>query len=84
MASRAVRAILKRAEALSPEERQELLDQLQEQVETEEHAVEPRPSWQSIAGTLPYPVLGEDAQEWVSRTRREGDENREKRLRKSS
>jgi hypothetical protein len=27
------------------------------------------------------PLMGEDAQEWVSRTRREGDEHRESLLR---
>ncbi len=29
-------------------------------------------------GIAKYPLLDEDAQEWVSRTRREGDEDREK------
>ncbi|WP_196521730.1 hypothetical protein [Nostoc sp. WHI] len=31
-------------------------------------------------GMASYPLLGEDAQEWVSRTRREGDEHRERLL----
>ncbi|MEN3001543.1 MAG: hypothetical protein ABDI19_06835 [Armatimonadota bacterium] len=34
--------------------------------------------WRELAGRLPYPAIGEDAQEWVSRTRREADERREK------
>src|SRR5437762_526614 len=38
----------------------------------------PRPSrrWSEIAGSMPYGLYGEDAQEWVSRTRREADDHR--------
>ena len=36
-----------------------------------------RPKWSDIRGTAPYPMLGEDAQEWVTRTRRESEEGRE-------
>ena len=35
-----------------------------------------RPSWASIEGLFPYPLVGEDAQDWVTRTRRESDEHR--------
>ncbi|HOF86564.1 MAG TPA: hypothetical protein PLZ36_00490 [Armatimonadota bacterium] len=84
MASRELRAILKQAEALSPEERQELLDQLHEQVAADHRAVGQRISLLDIAGIAPYPLLGEDAQEWVSRTRREGDEHRRKLLDEAS
>lgn len=35
-----------------------------------------RPSWASIEGLFPHPLAGEDAQEWVTRTRRESDEHR--------
>jgi hypothetical protein len=31
----------------------------------------PKLNWLDIAGIAPYPLLGEDAQEWVSRTRQE-------------
>jgi hypothetical protein len=41
-----------------------------------------RRSWREIRGIVAYPMCGEDAQEWVSRTRREGDEQREKALRR--
>ena len=30
-------------------------------------------AWQEIAGKAPYPLLGEDAQDWISRSRREDD-----------
>ena len=40
--------------------------------------------WNELRGIMPYPICGEDAQAWVSRTRREGDEHRAYPLRKSS
>ena len=33
--------------------------------------------WSEICGLFPYPLADEDAQTWVTRTRREGDEQRE-------
>lgn len=38
-------------------------------------------SWSEIAGAAVYPLVGEDAQAWVTRTRREGDKHRERALR---
>lgn len=37
--------------------------------------------WEEIKGIVPYPMCGGDAQEWVSRGRRESDEHREKQWR---
>ena len=34
-----------------------------------------RRSWASIEGLFPYPLVGEDAQGWVTRTRRESDKH---------
>ena len=34
--------------------------------------------WSEIAGIAPYPLVGQDAQTWVSRHRLEGDAEREK------
>jgi hypothetical protein len=36
-----------------------------------------RHKWSEICGLFPYPLAGEDAQAWVSRTRRAGDDRRE-------
>jgi hypothetical protein len=41
-----------------------------------------RPTWKSLRGIAPDLLGGEDAQAWVSRTRREADEHREKQLRR--
>ncbi|HKI31265.1 MAG TPA: hypothetical protein VKA46_05325 [Gemmataceae bacterium] len=37
-----------------------------------------RRHWSEIRGIVAYPMCGGDAQEWVSRGRREADEEREK------
>ncbi|MDB9305083.1 hypothetical protein PN488_11955 [Nodularia spumigena CS-591/12] len=37
--------------------------------------------WSDLKGMADYPLLGEDAQQWVSQTRREADEHREGLLR---
>jgi hypothetical protein len=34
-------------------------------------------SWREVRGIRPCPLCGEDAQAWVSRTRRDSDEGRE-------
>lgn len=39
-----------------------------------------RRSVMEFCGIVPYPLCGEDAQAWVTRTRREADEHREKLL----
>jgi hypothetical protein len=44
-------------------------------------AAAPRPAgkrrqWRELKGLLPFPICGEDAQAWVSRSRRESDERR--------
>ena len=42
-----------------------------------------RRCWSEIRGIVPYPLFGENAQAWVSRTRRESDEQREKQWRRT-
>ena len=41
----------------------------------------PEHHWMDAAGIAPYPLTGEDAQAWVSRSRQEGDEEREQQWR---
>jgi hypothetical protein len=40
--------------------------------------------WLDIAGTAAYPLVGEDAQEWVTRNRQEGQEYRDRLLGRES
>jgi hypothetical protein len=63
--------LIKRTEGLSPEDRQRLSEHLSSKVSS----ARVHRRWREIHGAAPYPLLGEDAQTWVSRTRREGDEH---------
>lgn len=64
--------LIRKAESLSLEDRQRLIEHLSRIVSTGRvHR-----QWREIRGAAPYSLLGEDAQTWVSRTRREGDEHR--------
>jgi len=78
--SRELDELIRKAESLSPEERLRLLEHLSRKVSQ----VGARRQWKEIRGAAAYPLLGEDAQSWVSRTRREGDEHRQKQLRDRS
>ncbi len=64
--------------ALPPDERLRLIERISRELASELGTEQPRQrAWREIAGLLPYPALGEDAQEWISRTRHEADEHRE-------
>jgi len=65
---------------------QELLESLTSNVPTNDSGEALDPSgkyrkgrrWSEAAGIATYPLVGEDAQQWVTRTRQEGDEERAK------
>lgn len=69
--------LIRKAERLSPDDRLRLLEHLSRTVSPGNVGRQ----WREIRGAAPYPLLGEDAQAWVSRTRREGDEHRQNHLR---
>lgn len=73
--------LLQQVEQLTPEERLELIRQIAQGLKMSDIAVKAKPRWSELKGMAPYPMMGEDAQEWVSRTRREGDEHRSQVLR---
>ncbi|KYC43325.1 hypothetical protein WA1_14680 [Scytonema hofmannii PCC 7110] len=73
--------ILSEIEQLTPEEQLTVMGQLVEHVKKHINQIQPKRKWSDLKGMAPYPLLGEDAQEWVSRTRQEGDEHRERLLR---
>ncbi|MBD2545201.1 hypothetical protein H6G72_15445 [Planktothricoides sp. FACHB-1370] len=74
-------AILKQVEQLSNDERLELIQQVLEQMKSPPAEPKRKHKISEFRGMVQYPFFGEDAQEWVTRTRREGDEHREKLLR---
>ncbi len=79
MSARTVLEIVRQAEALPLEEQLYLITLLAEKAQQAYRPAVPRRRWREICGAAPYPLMGEDAQVWVSRTRQEDDEARERR-----
>ena len=73
--------ILTEIEQLTPEEQLTVMGHLVERVKKHITQGQPKRKWSDLKGIAPYPLLGEDAQEWVSRTRREGNDHQEGLLR---
>lgn len=67
-----------KAAELTPEENLELIAYLLSKVRVTPEVLVKRRRWREIYGKAHYPLTGEDAQTWVTRTRKESDERREK------
>ena len=69
--------------SLSPAEQAQLLEKIAHNLSQQIPAGEPqeRYDWMSVRGIAPHLLAGEDAQAWVSRSRREADEHRERKVR---
>jgi hypothetical protein len=80
MASKALKDIIKQVEQLTPAEQMELLAALAEKAKESRKETSPRYQWRELRGIAPDMLDGEDAQEWVSRTRRESEESRQRQL----
>jgi hypothetical protein len=74
--------ILKQAESLPADEQLELAMRLIERARRSPELAAPARKWMDVAGVAPHPLAGEDAQDWVSRTRQEGDDERGRRWRR--
>lgn len=61
------------------EERIQLIEQITRDLRKELAHEAPTRDWRELAGLLSYPAFGEDAQQYISRSRREADLNRESR-----
>jgi hypothetical protein len=70
--------VFEKALALPDEEQERLLKRLEiaRRVRSQKPEVTPGRHWHEIRGIAPNLLGGEDAQEWVTRTRREADETR--------
>jgi hypothetical protein len=69
--------------SLSPAEQAQLLEKIARNLSQRIPAGElsERYDWMSVRGTAHNLLAGEDAQAWVSRSRREADEQRERQVR---
>ncbi len=77
MSAQVLESIIKQADSLTVDEQLRLVAYLAERVRTVA-AIRPRRRWAEIHGAAPHPLLGEDAQAWVSRIRHEADKQRER------
>jgi hypothetical protein len=77
MTSKTLNELIRQTEVLTLEELLQLIRYLIARLPS--RILRPRRRWREICGAAAYPLLGEDAQAWVSRTRREDDEYREQR-----
>lgn len=68
---------IKQAGALTLDEQLYLIAHLAEKARQASQAQTRRRKWREIRGIVPYPMCGQDTQVWVSRARREADEQRE-------
>ncbi len=78
MTSEELDELVKKAEALRPDEQLLLIAHLADRIRENYQIPKQRRKWGEICGTVPYPLVGEDAQVWVSQTRLAGDKHREK------
>jgi hypothetical protein len=73
-----LRDLMRQSNSLTNDEKMDLIMHLTRQLK---QANKPSRKWSEICGIAPNLMQGEDAQEWVSRTRREATEHREQVIR---
>ena len=76
MTSQSLDQLLQRAARLTPSERLLLASRLIQGVRNEMPSRQSQRKWKDAAGLLQYPALGEDAQAYISRSRRADDSHR--------
>jgi len=84
MSTQLLDSLLKQIDLLTADEQLRLVSYAAEKARRKMPVDKLRRKWRDVRGLLPYPALGEDAQAWVTRTRREGDEHREQLLRRGA
>ncbi|MFM2061938.1 MAG: hypothetical protein RLZZ507_1608 [Cyanobacteriota bacterium] len=78
------KTILEKLDNLTPAQQEQVLifiDSLSLQSQPNDIEQKQPRKWQEIRGKAPYPLVSEDAQNWVSRNRNEESKNRELNLR---
>jgi hypothetical protein len=73
--------LIRQANKLSPEEQLRLIAYLAEQARKSARQQPAPRRWHDIKGAASYPLVDEDAQSWVSRTRQVSDTQREQQWR---
>lgn len=73
----AVNEILRQTETLTSDEQLALAAMLIQQARNKTIPQVKHRKWLELMGAAPYPLMDGDAQDWVTRTRQEGDDKRE-------
>ena len=74
MSAQDLERVIRQAEELTSDEQRTLVARLAARLRAREESVEKRPRWEDYEGTAPYPLCGEDAQQYISRMRDEWEE----------
>jgi hypothetical protein len=84
MSQELLNELISKSESLNIEEKLQLMGYLSSHFKTDNHSTsKPQRKWCEIQGKVTYPLVGEDAQKWVSRNRQEVTENRNQVIRNS-
>lgn len=77
MSAEVLDEVLEKINLLDPKEKQQVMTVLSgKEPKCESQETSPHLKWADLVGILPYPAFGEDAQEYITRSRQEDDENR--------
>ncbi len=81
MTTNNLKEVMKQIDTMTLDEQLQLIAYLADKARQTQLTPKPRQKWREIRGLVQQPALGEDAQTWISRSRREDDEYRESQLR---
>ncbi|MBR8833648.1 MAG: hypothetical protein DSM106950_06310 [Stigonema ocellatum SAG 48.90 = DSM 106950] len=81
MTTNNLKEVMKQIDTMTLDEQLQLIAYLAEKTRQTQLTPKPRQKWREIRGLVQQPALGEDAQTWISRSRREDDKHRESQLR---
>jgi hypothetical protein len=77
MSNEMLEEIIEKVDLLTTEEQLRLIMALAQRARISTvNRTEPHRKWSDLIGMLPYPACGEDAQSYISRSRRESDSKR--------
>lgn len=72
MSQELLNELISKSEGLNPEEKLQLMRYLSSHLKKDENLTpKPRHKWREIQGKVTYPLVVEDAQEWVNKSRQE-------------
>ncbi|MGH7454778.1 MAG: hypothetical protein ACRENG_25705 [bacterium] len=77
MSTATLKYLIQQTESLTIDEQLRLATHLVERARKVHPTTALRRKWREIFDSVPYPLLGEDAQAWASQSRRQADEQRE-------